>query len=253
MKLTFQGTRGYIEARTRRHRMHASLMVRYYSAKVVIDCGEDWSGKVNGLGVHAIFVTHGHPDHARGLKHGAPCPVYASQEAWENMEEFDLEDRQVIAPKKPIVIGKIAFESFPVEHSTRAQAVGYRVSAGKVVLFYVPDVVYIHDRAEALSGVKMYIGDGSTMARPMVRKRDEALIGHAPIQTQLTWCGKEGVPRAIFTHCGSEIVKGDERTLGSKIRQMARDRGVEAHIAHDGMAGHWGQTYKIHLTNQSFP
>ena len=58
---------------------------------------------------------------------------------------------------------------------------------------------------------------------------------HAPIRTQLTWCQKEGVPRAIFTHCGSEIVEGDERTLGAKIREMAEERGVTAEIAHDGM------------------
>lgn len=46
---------------------------------------------------------------------------------------------------------------------------------------------------------------------------------------------KEGVPRAIFTHCGSRIVKGYERTLGAQVREMAEERGVEAEIAYDGM------------------
>jgi len=41
MKLTFLGTRGEIEARTRRHRMHTSLLVSYRTADVMIDCGLD--------------------------------------------------------------------------------------------------------------------------------------------------------------------------------------------------------------------
>jgi hypothetical protein len=68
-----------------------------------------------------------------------------------------------------------------------------------------------------------------------VRKPGEALIGHTPVRTQLTWCRKEGVDRAVITHCGSEIVEGDERTLGAEIRKMARERGVDVEIAHDGM------------------
>ncbi len=61
------------------------------------------------------------------------------------------------------------------------------------------------------------------------------MIGHAPIRTQLTWCQKESVRRAIFTHCGTELVGGDERTLMARVNGLARDRGVRAQIAHDGM------------------
>lgn len=92
MKITFLGTRGYIEARTRRHHMHSALMISYYGRRVMIDCGEDWLGEVGDLN-----------------------------------------------------------------------------------------------------------------------------------------------PRALFTHCGSRIVKGDERSLGAQIREMAEERGVEAEIAYDGM------------------
>ena len=47
---------------------------------------------------------------------------------------------------------------------------------------------------------------------------------------------KAGVPHAIFTHCGSEIIKDDERILWGEanIRNMARESGFEAEIAHDG-------------------
>lgn len=59
--------------------------------------------------------------------------------------------------------------------------------------------------------------------------------GLGPIRSQLTWCEKEGVDRAIFTHCGSEIVAGDERKLGPKVRRLGLDRGVRARIARDGL------------------
>src|ERR1041385_6097479 len=77
MKLTFLGTRGEIEKRTRRHRMHTSLMISHRNADVMIDCGLDRLGKFERLHPSAIVLTHAHPDHAWGLKRGAPFPVYA--------------------------------------------------------------------------------------------------------------------------------------------------------------------------------
>ena len=76
MKLLFLGTRGEIEARTRRHRMHSSLLVSYRSTRVMIDCGLDWLGKFERLRPSAIVLTHAHPDHALGPeKRRAPCTL----------------------------------------------------------------------------------------------------------------------------------------------------------------------------------
>ena len=77
MKLTFLGTRGYIEPVSRRHRRHTSLLVSYKQKKIMIDCGEDWLDQLDDISPHAIVVTHAHPDHAGGLKNGGSCPVYA--------------------------------------------------------------------------------------------------------------------------------------------------------------------------------
>ena len=83
--------------------------------------------------------------------------------------------------------------------------------------------------------MQVYIGDGATLMRSFVRKRGDKLIGHATVRTQLGWCEKERVPRAIITHCGSEIVTGDQRKLSTNLRAMAAERGLDARIAHDGM------------------
>ncbi|HEU5260467.1 MAG TPA: MBL fold metallo-hydrolase [Gemmatimonadales bacterium] len=209
-------------------------MVGYRDRRVMIDCGEDWLGRFQRRRPDAIVVTHAHPDHAWGLRDGAPCPVFATRDTWDRLG-YDIADRRIIGPYTPVRIAGITFEAFPVEHSTRAPAVGYRVTAAGVAIFYVPDLVYIYERRAALAGVQLYVGDGATVTRPLVRRRGRVLIGHASIGTQLGWCEKEGVPTAIFTHCGTEILKADERRLAARIRDMARERGVEAAIARDGL------------------
>jgi phosphoribosyl 1,2-cyclic phosphodiesterase len=235
MKLIFLGTRGNIEARSRRHRMHASLLVAYHGRQVMIDCGADWLDRVPRMHPDAIMVTHAHPDHVDGLKRGAPGPVYASGESWQEMNTYGIRDRHVLCPRTAVEICGITFEAFPVEHSLRAPAVGYRIRAGGTCVFYVPDVVSIPDRSAALWSVELYVGDGATVTRPLVQRRGRALIGHALVAAQLFWCQEEGVPRAVFTHCGSQVVCGDGRRRAARVRALGQKRGVKANVAHDGM------------------
>jgi phosphoribosyl 1,2-cyclic phosphodiesterase len=233
--LTFLGTRGEIELRSRRHRRHSSLLARRSGARVMIDCGADWLGLLDRVSPTAIVLTHAHPDHAWGLAEGAPCPVYATSDTWKSLTAYPIRDRRIMPSRKPVMIGGFRFEAFPLEHSIRAPAVGYRVSAGKRRFFYAPDLVAIHDRHHALRGIDLYIGDGSTTTRPLVRRRAQTLIGHTPISTQLGWCKKEAVPSAVFTHCGSEIVRGDVRRLNAVVGKLGAERGVYALLAHDGL------------------
>jgi len=102
-------------------------------------------------------------------------------------------------------------------------------------MFYAPDVARIEDRGEALAGIAFYVGDGATIVRSMVRVRDHALTGHAPISEQLSWCAAEGVQRAIFSHCGSAIVAGDARQIKARVESLGRAHGVEASVAYDGL------------------
>jgi len=237
----FLGTRGYIDLKTRLHRRHAAALFSCGQGKLMMDCGEDWLGRIAAIKPDAILVTHGHPDHAFGLKRGAPCPVYATKETWQNIAAFPIEDQRLVIPGERFRVVGLTVTTFPLVHSTRAPAVGYRISHGKVSVFYVPDVVYIKERRRALHGCRAYAGDGATIIRSMVRKPGTELIGHVPIRTQLTWCAKEGVPEAIFTHCGTQIVGGNARKLGALVRGLARERGLaDARIAHDGMTVEFG-------------
>lgn len=133
----------------------------------MIDCGLDWLGKFEQLHPDAIVLTHAHPDHAWDLQNGAPCPVYAPEKTWHTLKRCQIDDRYLINERTATVICGISFEAFPVEHSVLAPAVAYRISTGRARIFYGPDLLYIHDRAAALKGVQVYIGDGATLTRSL--------------------------------------------------------------------------------------
>ena len=235
MKLTFLGTRGYIDIATRLHGRHTSLLVTYRRRRVMVDAGEDWLGLLDTVSPDAIVLTHAHPDHAFGLAKGAPCPVWATEAAWATIAKYPIAERHVVGLRTPVDVMGIGFEAFEVEHSVTSPAVGYRIIAGRAAVFYAPDLIYVRDREDALRGIRAYIGDGATLTIPMVRRRGDALIGHATVKTQLGWCARDGVPRCIITHCGRQITGKDERRVAAEIARLGEARGVAAVVAFDGM------------------
>ena len=234
MKLRFLGTRGETKQATRQHRLHTSLEVSYRSARVMIDAGLDWLERLDEVRPRAIVLTHAHPDHAHGLQNGAPCPVHATMDTFQEIRHYPIDRPKLVEPRKPFVLHGMTFEAFPVEHSVTSPSVGYRITAGNVTVFYAGDLIYIHDRDDALAGVHLYIGDGATLSQSFVRKQGKRLIGHTPVKTQIGWCAKAGIPRAIITHCGPELV-ADHPAAAREVARLGESKGIEATLAVDGM------------------
>jgi phosphoribosyl 1,2-cyclic phosphodiesterase len=237
MKIIFLGTRGYIKARTKKHYRHTSTLICYKGKCVMIDCGLDWIDQIDRIKPHAIILTHAHPDHAWGLQNGVPCPVYATRASWQvkELKKFPITQKKVVPIQKKIIVGGITFEAFSESHSLLCPGVGYKITAGNVTIYYSGDVVSINKRRAALKNVQLYIGDGATIVRPLVRVKEKKIFGHTTIRAQLGWCQKERIPRAIFTHCGMQIVTDVTGITTECVTQLARERNIEVAIAYDGM------------------
>jgi hypothetical protein len=179
LRLRFLGTRGEIERRSALHRRHSSLLVAYRTRSVLIDFGLDWLGRTGTMAADAVLLTHAHPDHAAGLRDGCPWPVHATAATWRAMGSYPITKKEVVRHRSPQEIAGMTVEAFPVEHSLRAPAVGYRINAGNAAIFYAPDLVSIRGRRAALAEVDLYVGDGAAIPRSIVRRRDGVQIGHA--------------------------------------------------------------------------
>ena len=234
MELTFLGTRGGIDIRSRRHRRHSALLVEKGDIRIMIDCGADWLHRLDAVAPSAIVLTYAHADHAAGLVKGALCPVYAPAVTWRLLSRLPILNRRTMPLRKAVLIRSIRFSAIPAQHSIRAPAVGYRVSADDCCFFYLPDVADLPKAADALHGIDVYIGDGATVRRSMVRRKGGEWVGHAPVVRQLDWCAKAHVRLAVFTHCGSPIVRADANALGVLVSQLMREHGLEVQIACDG-------------------
>jgi len=210
-------------------------MVSSRAGCIIIDRGLDWLGRRYSVRPAGIFITHAHADHADGLRRGAPCAVYATSAAWRAMARWPLADRRVLAPHDRVAVAGLQIEAWPIEHSQNAPAVGFRMTWGDTAVFYAPDVARLPHLSRALEGVTLYVGDGATIRRPLVRRRGRALIGHATITAQLGWCVAAGVRHAIFTHCGSGIARLDRAAGERTIRTLAQSLGCDARLAYDGM------------------
>lgn len=235
MHITFLGTRGNIKIKSQRHKRHTITVISNADTRVAIDCGLDWLGNMDEINPDAIVITHAHDDHIDGLKYGAPCPIYATKATWEHMHHFPLKKRITIKERKKFYIGSLCFEAFFVQHSLRAPAVGYRITDGSTIIFCVHDLISIKNQQAALDNVQLYIGDGASVTRPIIRYKDNAPFGHTTIARQLEWCHEAQIPQAIFTHCGSQIVKSNVAVIENKIKEYGLKQGVTARIAYDGM------------------
>jgi ribonuclease BN (tRNA processing enzyme) len=240
MLLRFYGTKGYVKARSRSHAGHSAFTVEAAGFRLLCDFGENRKGRLGAIGPDAIFVSHGHPDHAWGLAEGAKVPVLASESTHALLSEYPLARRVRLEPGRAEAVGPFRLTAFAVVHSIRCPCVAARVETPEGTLVYSGDIVTFEapeSAEQALAGADVYVGDGSTLTASLVRRHSSgALLGHTTVRAQLAWLAKAGVPRAVFSHFGEEPIAMGDRALESAIKELARAKapGCEVFVARDG-------------------
>jgi len=236
MKLLFLGTKGEIEEESLSHKNHASLLIESEGFKVLVDFGETYSRKdFEKIAPDAVIVTHAHDDHIAGLK-GFPIevPVYLHEGIRES-RYFKREDYQFLkersySPHRSFSVGPFRIRAVPVLHSLYAPNVALFIEAEGFKLCYASDVLSIskEDRDKYLVGCDLYIGDGSTLTRDLVRRKDDDPYGHKSIRGQLSWLRDASVESAIFTHFGKEAVMLGDEELEKRFSNWRKELGLSS-------------------------
>jgi phosphoribosyl 1,2-cyclic phosphodiesterase len=130
------------------------------AAKVLVDVG--LSGKkieqllqqrgLTGQELDAVFITHEHSDHIKGLGAFArkfELPIYANEKTWAAMGkqvgELPMEQRRVMESGGTLEIADLRIESYAISHDA-AEPVGYCFQAGGAKLSLATDMGYMSDK-----------------------------------------------------------------------------------------------------------
>jgi phosphoribosyl 1,2-cyclic phosphodiesterase len=130
------------------------------SATVLVDAG--LSGKridelmkereISGHDLDALFVTHEHSDHIKGLGAFArkySLPVYANEKTWGAMArtigEIPEEKRRIMPSDSVMEIADLRVESYAISHDA-AEPVGYCFYADGAKLSLATDLGYVSDK-----------------------------------------------------------------------------------------------------------
>jgi phosphoribosyl 1,2-cyclic phosphodiesterase len=238
MRLTFFGSRGYVEESSPSHTGHSAFAVDAEGFRVLCDFGENRRGMLGQIRPDAIVVSHAHPDHAGGLAEGTDIPVYASRVTHRILAPLPIRKRLAVAPGRRRKVGPFALTLFPVVHSVRCPCTAVRLEAEGRTLLYSGDVVSFEDADRAFRGPVTYVGDGSTLSGSLVRRHPTgALVGHTTVRAQLGWLGRYGVRRAVFSHFGKGPIEMGDEALRIGVAELAREKAphCEASIAVDGL------------------
>lgn len=226
-KLIFLGSKGEIEEFTDKHQFNASLLIVSGDTRLLVDYGKLRRYTLEELRPDAILITHAHPDPYAWLYEDikTSIPVFVTQETY-NYGKYRPDNPRIFQQGEDYTVGTIAWSAYRVEHSIRCPAVGFKLKVDGKTLVYNSDLVSIIEPEKILSGADYYIGDGSSIQANLVRRREDRIVGHTRMSTQINWCTKYQIKNIIFTHLGKE-------TLGKE--EEFKQAHPEVVLAYDGM------------------
>lgn len=231
MKLTFLGTKGMIDINSPTHRWHSSLLVEKDNFRLLVDHGIE-SEKLAKIKPDAILITHAHPDHFIWLKSDEKYDgkIYATKETI-NAAKF-MRNFAAFKTNQWFTIGPFKIFAYPLIHSLIAPTVGLKIKNTGKTISYNPDIIAPENK-DILKNIDLYIGDGASVTNNIVRRQGDKLFGHGQIQTQLNWCKKYKIKKAIITHFGKKALRIGDKKLAQILSKKNPELKIK--IAEDKM------------------
>ncbi|QAY67525.1 MBL fold metallo-hydrolase [Paenibacillus protaetiae] len=173
---------------------------------------------VRGHQLDALFVTHEHSDHIKGLgafarKHD--LQVFANEATWGAMErhvgKIAPEKRVVMQTGEAVLIGSMEVQSYPISHDA-AEPVGYTFTEYGEKLALATDLGYMSDK------VKKHIIDSDVLVLESNHDTEMLRMGRYP------W----NIKRRILSDVGhlSNVAAGEA------LCELLTDRTKRVYLAH---------------------
>lgn len=179
-----------------------SIFVQFGSTRVLVDVGCSTKSVISALEqvgqnpahLNAIFITHDHSDHIRGLDvfvRKFNIPVYATQSTWRGIHSAEKKPHapeldHVVEPGQTFSIGRLEILPFATPHDAKG-SVGYRFASSRASMAIATDLGYFSDEVRsALTGCDAILLESNydyemlwTGPYPwMLKKRVDGKAGH---------------------------------------------------------------------------
>jgi len=213
-------------------RLNASAVYRNAGTNILLDMGhEDLAQRIQEK-LNAVCLTHAHHDHVDGLaKLPKDVPLLMHRKTWGNLMEYqpdlakELSEREVHLYNcyNVIKVGDAKVRWLPVTHSNKFHTYALRLDRN---ILYSPDLGEIED--QWLKGISVWIIDGESLKRDVVKEKGEEEARHQSIMHSLKQAKQAEIPQVIVTHIGHIGIKSDD--LPSTLTALAKEVGYEGHI-----------------------
>jgi phosphoribosyl 1,2-cyclic phosphodiesterase len=203
-----------------------SLFIETDKTRVLVDAG--LSGKqleqrlkligVDPATLHAIFVSHEHIDHVKGigvLSRRYQIPIYMNEATWVNLPgsvgEIPDMCRQVMELGSALELEDLRIESVPISHDA-AEPMGFHFRQGEDTLAIITDLGYVNQRIiDQVTGVDTLIWESN---------HDVEMLRMGPYP----W----NVKRRIL----SDVGHLSNQDAGEALAEILRGVGENVYLAH---------------------